>query len=82
MYQKSEHIIVEDLGESTMLFDEQTETFYCFTDVEQLIWNLVDLQEISYIVEMICKEYDVAFEQAQKDAHNFCTSLLEKGLII
>jgi hypothetical protein len=58
------------------------DSIYTLNELGTMIWQLIDdRNSVNQIVETVCKEYDVAPEEATKDVVGFLSSLEAAGLI-
>jgi hypothetical protein len=58
------------------------ESIYTFNELGSRIWHLMDQRtNINQIVDVICSEYDVNREEAERDVMDFLEELEREGLI-
>ncbi len=80
---RSSAIAARMLAGEMMVMNLQNSTFYALNPAATIIWQAADgrtpLSEI--VRECICGEFEIAPEQAQKDAAEFVDGLREHGIL-
>jgi hypothetical protein len=57
-------------------------SIYSFNEVASLIWQLLEVpREVSELVSVVEREYDVDSQQAQQDVSKFLNDMLSVGLV-
>ena len=57
-------------------------SIYTLNEVGTMIWDLLDGERsIGQVIEVVCREYEIAPEEAAKDVADFLESLEKEGLI-
>ncbi len=70
------------LGKTFFMLDKNSGKQYDLTELEYDILNMMQKQySFVKIKEIICKEYDIAFKQAETDIKEYVESLYENRLI-
>lgn len=87
IFDKTKKYSVTDIGEEYVIFpntqDNNDESFICtMNEVCLFIFENIDgKKEIKEIIELVCKEYDVSYEEASNDTNEIISQLLDKKLI-
>ena len=80
---RSSAIAARMLAGEMMVMNLRNSTFYTLNPAATAIWQAADgrtpLREI--VEQRICAEFDIAPEQAQKDAAEFVADLSEHGIL-
>ena len=71
------------IGGEMMIMSVADSTFFTLNEVGTLIWQSADGQTpLSEIVcQKVCSEFDVSAAEAQRDAEQFVSDLLQHGII-
>jgi hypothetical protein len=81
---RSSAIAARMLAGQMMVMNSIDSTFFTLNEVASAIWQAADgrtpLREI--VERQICSEFDVAPEQAAKDAAEFVTELSQHGILM
>jgi hypothetical protein len=81
---RSKEIAARQLGDEMIVMSARDSTLFSLNDVGLVIWQAADgrtpLEEI--VNEKVCAEFDVAPEEALKDAESFVRELAGHGILI
>ena len=81
---RSKDIAARQLGDEMIVMSARDSTLFSLSDVGMVIWQAADgrtpLEEI--VNEKVCAEFDVAPEEALKDAESFVRELAGHGILI
>jgi len=86
-YTKDNDLVTRDVAGETIIVPIKNKvgdlnSIFTLNEIGTVIWGLIDGKKIvSQIAEEICTTYDVAPEEARKDAVDFLKSLEEARLI-
>ena len=81
-YQQSDSVLVQPVGDETVLLDLDSGTYFTLDGVGTAIWREIEAgQGFDAIVEAVVERYDVDREQAVSDTSELLTELLVRGLI-
>ncbi len=84
---KNNNFITRHISDETIIVPVKghvgdLDSVYTLNEVATLAWQLIDGQTSGkQIVEAICKEYDIAAEEAEKDLIELMGSLEATGLV-
>ena len=72
------------LGGEMMIMSAADSTFFTLNEVATAIWLAADgTTPLAQIVEgTICKQFDVALQEAERDANQFVTELSQHGILL
>lgn len=81
---RSKEIAARRLGSETMIMSGRDSTLYTLNEVATVIWEAADgLTPLDEIVsERVCTEFDVAPEEASRDAHALVAEMAEHGILL
>jgi len=78
----NEGIVWRVIDDEVIVLSPVNVSMHALTGCGSRIWGLIeDENDIAAVVETICKEYDVAPEQAEKDVTGFIRNLAELGVV-
>lgn len=79
---RSHDIAARTLGNDTIIMSTLDSTIFMLNGTGTLIWNSADGKTpFSAIVQSVANEFDVSDEQAQADAEEFVSELVEHHLL-
>lgn len=80
----SKAIAARMLGGEMMVMSVRDSTFFTLNEVATVIWRAADgCTPLAEIVEQsVCREFDVDFETAQRDAEDVVQRLAEHGILV
>ena len=79
---RSTDIAARTLGDDTIIMSTLDSTIFMLNGTGTLIWNSADGRTpFSTIVRSVAREFEVTDEQAQSDAEQFVTELVEHHLL-
>jgi hypothetical protein len=81
---RSSAIAARMLAGEMMVMNSMDSTFFTLNEVATAIWQAADgatpLREI--VEQRICRQFDIAPEQAQEDAEQFVRELSQHGILL
>jgi len=81
---RSSEIAARQLGDEMIVMSARDSTLFSLNDVGSVIWQAADgrtpLEEI--VKQKVCPEFEVAPEEALKDAESFVRELAGHGILI
>ena len=81
---RSKEIAARRLGAETMIMSGRDSTLYTLNEVATVIWEAADgvtpLDEI--VAQRVCAEFDVAPEEAQRDADALVDEMAGHGILL
>jgi hypothetical protein len=84
---KEKDLVTRSIAEETIVVPVRNnvgdlDSIYTLNQLGTMIWELIDGRNgVSQIIDAICSAYDVAPEEAERDALEFLKSLETAGLI-
>jgi len=84
---KKDECVTREISGETIIVPVQSraddlDSIYTLNEWGTTIWRLIDGQtSVSRLIEAACEEYEVTFDEAQKDILDFLTNLEAAGLI-
>lgn len=73
---------VRELGEETLILSEKGDEILTLNEVGSFIWQQINAQHtLADILDILCDEYDVARDQAERDLGEFVAELEAHALI-
>jgi hypothetical protein len=67
----------------TVVILPQTGQVVVLNEVGSIIWKLIDgNRDVNEIVKVICEQYNVEKEQAERDVSEFIEKLLIRGMLV
>jgi hypothetical protein len=81
---RSSAIAARLLGGEMMIMSAVDSTFFTLNEVATVIWQAADGRTpLSEIVQRtVCREFEVAPEEARRDAQQFVTELSQHGILL
>ena len=78
---RDQKVIWRDIAGEVVIIGEDDNTIRMLNRTASFIWGLADgSRQLEEIAAELCERFQVAPEQAQVDAEEFCSELIEAGL--
>ena len=75
-------LTVKRIGTETIILTESGEELHTLDETGTFVWTRIDgKRTVGQILDILCAEYDVIRERAQKDVLVFIEALAEKKII-
>lgn len=88
VYSQDENVVARRIADEVILVPIRQDVadlqcIYTLNEAGARIWELVDgLRSVEEIGQVICKEFDVTQERAQRDTEEFLQRLDEAGIVL
>lgn len=81
---RMERLAYKTIGQETIILDTRlNKEVHQLNEVATMVWNLCDGDhDVQSIVEMVCAEFEVNFEEASKDIAVLLKELSAKSLLV
>lgn len=76
-----ENLVVEEIGDSVIIFDIEKDQFYELEGVGSYIWRNIQGNNKHEIIHLVCKEYNIDEKTVAADMNVFLDELLNNQLI-
>ena len=75
-------VIWRDIAGEVVIVGENDHSIRMLNKTASLIWSLADgTRRLEEIADALCERFEVTPEEAQADAEEFCSELVEAGLV-
>ena len=82
-YRVPPEVLVAHLQGEAVLLDMDTKRYYRLNDTAASIWRaLEECERFPGIVNRLCQEFEVAHDDAQREAERVVSDLVERGLLV
>lgn len=82
-YAKREDVIVKEMGDETVLYDQTLNLVHSLNVTASIIWELCDGEKgLDEIIQGILEKFDVDEKTARKDTEKTLAEFKEKGFLI
>lgn len=80
---RSEDYVFNEVDGELVMMNIETGSYASMNETGKSIWEALEgTQTVETVLNGLTKEYDITFEQAQKEVTPFLIQLQEKGIII
>ena len=81
-YKASDEVTWRDVDGELVVLKLTSGEYYSFNNLGRTTWmSLSEGKSIADVIDAIAAEYDVAYEQAESDVHNFVGGLIQNDLL-